>query len=131
MVQTRSQLDLTDVDIQQLAKKHELNQEVIFNYEINKFCKEYEKKRTYIASCPKTESGIPMKNINRIMGVTFYDTAHYYDGWHLGDAFLPRCIQGCCSCQIERGDCCQTICMIFFIPLIILFCMYLSAGGRA
>ena len=127
MVQTRSQLDLTDIDIRQLVNRHKLNEEIISDYRDKKYSKKFEERRAFIASCPKTESGIPMQNINRIMGVTFYDAALRYYGWDLGDMFVPRCIQGCCSCQIERGDCCQTICTIFLIPLILIWCMALSA----
>ena len=102
MVQTRSQLDLTDVDIRQLVNRHKLNEEVISDYRDRKFSKEFEERRAFIASCPKTESG-----------VTFYDTAYRYHGWQ--HDCIPRCVQGCCSCQIEREDCCLTMFMIFLI----------------
>jgi len=90
IVQTRNQLDLTNVDIQQLVNRHKLNEEIISDYEDRKFSKEFEERRAFIPSCPKTESGIPMENINRIMGVTFYDTAYRYRDWDLGDMFAPR-----------------------------------------
>lgn len=107
MVHIEDQIDTSDFDERQMFNKYLVNISIGIEQELEKMAEEQDR----IDGLPHTDSGIPMENITNILGVKFYDAAHYDRFWNLGDVFWPRFIQGCCSREIERGDCCSFIFM--------------------